>query len=422
MTIAGQHARALTPVEYLPDIAAGLIIGFMSTRVAGVGPLFQIAWLGVFGLLLLARRKDALSTLWRWWPLLLLPLLAFLSFIWSDVAVVSARYGFQLLLTAFVGLLIARVLTPERFTVVLFVTMLVYCVVSVLYGRQGMAEDGMVLIGLSGSKNEMAGRANVLVAAAFAMLMMPTAPRILKLLSVFGIAIGGFIILTTDSATAVLMAIAGIGVFLLFCWLQKATPAVRLGGLIVTVCVLAPVAMLWPEIQEAINRFTVEVLHKDPTLTGRTYLWARADELIARRPLLGYGYQAIWLGESSDTIGLLRWSGQIDGRVYNFHNTYRQIGVDTGLIGVGVLLLTFLIATLVGLRQFLVTPSIATSFLFVYFLLTLAKSNTEMIVGPFQTQTVLLMACLYYMFWRPQAPAQQPTLAPSRRFASSWRP
>ena len=37
------------------------------------------------------------------------------------------------------------------------------------------------------------------------------------------------------------------------------------------------------------------LLGKDATLTGRTGIWSAVIDSIAKRPLLGYGYQAFWL-------------------------------------------------------------------------------------------------------------------------------
>jgi exopolysaccharide production protein ExoQ len=47
------------------------------------------------------------------------------------------------------------------------------------------------------------------------------------------------------------------------------------------------------------------LLGKDLTLTGRTQIWTSAIESIAKRPLLGYGYQAFWLGLEGESYRVI---------------------------------------------------------------------------------------------------------------------
>jgi exopolysaccharide production protein ExoQ len=183
--------------------------------------------------------------------------------------------------------------------------------------------------------------------------------------------------------------------------LQRLRPGGRIGAIVALVIVSSPIVALLPEISQLIDDFIVNVLRKDPGLTGRAALWARAEDLIARRPLLGYGFQAIWLGDSSDTIGLLRATGQRDGRAFNFHNTYRQFAVDTGLVGMGVLIAILVVSLLAAVRQYIVRPTVATTFFFVFLILALARSHTEVQLVAFSVFTLLFFVCLTYAFWRP---------------------
>ena len=359
----------------------------------------------------------------RWWPLLMMPIMAFLSFLWSDYPDVAGRYGFQLLLTAAIGVLIARRLTPERFAVTLFIGMLIFCVASIVNGRQGPSAEGMVLIGLTGSKNAMAMAANMLVASSIAVLFLPGLKMTLRWLAIVGLAIGIYVVAVASSATAVLMAVGSAGMFCMMCVMQKLPPSGRASVILGSLAVLIPIFFLQNEINDAIATFMRDVLHKDPTLTGRTYLWERADDLISRRPLLGYGFQAIWLSDNPDTLGILRWAGQTDGRVFNFHSTYRQIGVDLGLVGAGVLVLTILAVVVCGVRQFIVAPSVATSFAFTFFILLVSKTFTEVIMVTFSAQTLLFYACATYAFYDTTRGAQS-RLAPQqqRPAQSAMRP
>lgn len=418
-TYTDARAAALHKLQtqLLPEAATALVIVLMTMQLPFLGPLPVLAMLGLFGLLVAARPAEALSTFLRWWPLLFVPLLAFVSFLWSDLPAVSARYGFQLLFTAFMGVLLARLVPPHRFIIMMFISMFVFCLLSIASRKQGVSVDGMVLIGLTGSKNQMALAGFNLLLPSIAVALMTQTPRWIRLAAIPGALLGLLVIAITSSATAVLLAAAaGPGLIALFI-MERFTPAGRVGAFLVVGIIAVPAIFLAPEISNAINTFMSEVLGKDPTLTGRTYLWEQAQQLIERRPLQGYGYQAIWMGESADTLGLLRWAGISDGRSFHFHNTYLQVGVDVGLIGVAVLAATFAWTIFAGVRQAILAPNIAASFFFISVVLAVVLSFTDVILAPMQPRTLLLFACAVYVLARPPA---QPQAAPRRVYRRSW--
>jgi O-antigen ligase len=56
----------------------------------------------------------------------------------------------------------------------------------------------------------------------------------------------------------------------------------------------------------------LRMIGKDPTMTGRTTLWASLITSVLKRPFVGYGYFAFWqglVGESSITALQLNWKG-----------------------------------------------------------------------------------------------------------------
>jgi O-antigen ligase len=84
--------------------------------------------------------------------------------------------------------------------------------------------------------------------------------------------------------------------------------------------------------------FLFGLLGKDVTLTGRTEIWDAVMGSIAKRPLLGYGYQAFWLGfkgESYRIILTVTWAlGQAQ-------NGFLDVTLEMGVIGLSVVLLIF---------------------------------------------------------------------------------
>lgn len=391
-------------IKFLPEISAFLIFIMISTQLPAVGPVLILAEIGLVGLLFLVRPMAFVEIITRWWALLLIPIIATASALWSDAPMTSLRYGAQFVFTMFMGLLIARLLTPRRFLIVFACSVFVFCILCILNGRQGSSADGMVLIGLTGSKNQLGYEAQLLMMSALAMLLMGVRFIALRWLAVLSFPLALYLVLEVNSATALLMAIGG-SVALFGLWLmQRFTPGGRLATLIGAVIVLSPITLVIPEIIEAMNHFLFDTLDKDPTLTGRVFLWAAADDLAERRPLFGYGYQAIWIGDSSESIGLRRLAGVSDGRTFHFHDQFRQIRVDTGLVGLTVFVGILAAVGFALLRRILVKPDVPTAFFFVLYLLMVARAFTDIVMGPFSIHTILFAAMSAYAFLPLNAP------------------
>lgn len=382
--------------QIVPEAAVLLFVPLMTTQVPMFGPLVVLAQFGVLALLIAARPVQCLQTLLHWWPLLATPIIAIASFIWSDLPADSLRYACLLFFTAFVGVLLANLVRPRRFIVMSFIGMLIFCVLSILTRNQGASVHGPVLIGLTGSKNQMAMAGYTLMMAALGVLLDGKNGALMRLAAAPSILLGLFIVATTDSATAVLVAAASGPLLVVMVVAQFLPPAGRIGTALALVAMLSPLALIWNDINDWLSNSVLSAMGKDSTLTGRTHLWEIAHDLIARRPLQGYGYQAIWMGDSADTLGILRWAGISDGRTFSFHNTYLQVGVDTGYLGITALVVVLAAIALAGLRQFILKPTVATSYFYLNFLIIVVISMTDVVILPFLPRTMLLFACGVY--------------------------
>jgi len=93
----------------------------------------------------------------------------------------------------------------------------------------------------------------------------------------------------------------------------------------------------------------LEVLDRDPTLSGRTLIWQGAFEGVLRQNIfLGGGYEAAWQGVIGETVRA--WAGFDPGHPHNgFINTILELGI----VGLAVLAVHFLVltATLVSLPK-----------------------------------------------------------------------
>ncbi len=121
--------------------------------------------------------------------------------------------------------------------------------------------------------------------------------------------------------------------------IRKATrisPAILLFSIPICFVVLSTVTGF------TINRLSY-MLYGDSTFTGRTIIWDFADYEIARRPLLGWGYQSFWL-VGPDAPSIVDAPGWVK-EMPNAHNGYLDTMLEMGYVGY-FLLLAFIAATL----------------------------------------------------------------------------
>lgn len=79
------------------------------------------------------------------------------------------------------------------------------------------------------------------------------------------------------------------------------------------------------------------IFGKDSTLTGRTDVWDAVMELISQKPVLGWGYRAMWVPTNSVTIWVDRRTGEWGAP--SAHNALLEIVLELGLTGLASLLL-----------------------------------------------------------------------------------
>ncbi|MEZ5862929.1 MAG: O-antigen ligase family protein [Geminicoccaceae bacterium] len=180
-------------------------------------------------------------------------------------------------------------------------------------------------------KNTLGNAAVVLIAAATALLVgRPTDP-----LGLFGLVAGLAALPFADLATAIVTAgivLAGTGVLVL-----RNRPLVLALWVGILLIALAVVAGLFLAIGISPVGLVFGALDKDPTLTGRSYLWETGLLQVEQRPVLGTGFAAFWAAAVDwRTLRVLDLLGQVG----HFHNTLLEIAVELGLTGLVVALAT----------------------------------------------------------------------------------
>nr|WP_255720164.1 O-antigen ligase family protein [Acuticoccus kalidii] len=203
-------------------------------------------------------------------------------------------------------------------------------------------------------------------------------------------ALGGFLLVSSDSATS-LITVAGAALVMgAILAASRTKPTVRLvliglAGLFLGVLVVVA-------IQFGVFSGVLGAFGKDPTLTGRTYLWSKGIEAAGGSPLFGMGYQAFWRIGYPPAEDLWR-EFYITARTgFHFHNTYIEMAVGLGLVGLGLMvamLVTLLVQSAGTILRARVTVFNALTITFA--LLLLMRSFVEIdFLMPYTVGTFLL--------------------------------
>lgn len=84
---------------------------------------------------------------------------------------------------------------------------------------------------------------------------------------------------------------------------------------------------IWPPLT------LLNLLGRDPSLTGRQQLWTAVMLAISRRPLLGYGYDAFWQGLRGESLQAAINAGWL---APHSHNGYMELALGLGIPGLAL--------------------------------------------------------------------------------------
>lgn len=382
---------SLTGFNLAVGISAVLMAGFLLTWI-----LYFLAWP--------ARGLDRMArTLLPW----AFPLLATASSLWSSVPGTSLRNGLQLLVVTGIGILIARAQSARSFTAALMGVMLVSVVVGTALG--GTAAIGIrgdsALVGIFGSKNNFAMMVSFMLLAAITVLPDRRQPVVLRLIALLCCLLAPPYMVLTKSVGGIItlgLALGAFGIFALAARLPvRARPGFYAGILLLACCGLGMFLLLEDSgiLEEVLRSFG-----KDTTLTGRTFLWQRAAELIGLNPLLGVGYQAFWVQESVEAEGLWRLGKNTARSGFHLHSLYYATAVELGYVGFAVLGTTLVTLTLSVLVNACRRPSLELAFGAAVVVIFASRAFVELdFISPFNIGTLLIPILWGYGTQQPAA-------------------
>jgi O-antigen ligase len=244
--------------------------------------------------------------MWLSQPVVWLAMLTMVSALWSQMPVESLRSGYYYLLdTLFAFYLVVTFTTEELMTLTMMlgtVVALGTVVVVTLFPQYGLVHQlahAGVWRGIFSEKNDAAKNLVFLIAPVINRRILRPA-NLAYAIAIFGL------IAMTRSATAMVILFSYV-LFMAVLQLYKRMNARNASfSLLLAATLFVVVATVgyfeFPVISALLGR--------DPTLTGRTDIWAPLIESARKRPLLGYGYSAFWTGlqgESGTLYMQLGW-------------------------------------------------------------------------------------------------------------------
>lgn len=361
---------------------------------------------GVVPLYLFARRERLLPIMVKRSFLFAVPALAMMSVVWSEAPRETFKYAAELGITVIAGLLLSSAKNQAAVIRGMALAFFAYVATAMVGGGSvaiGVGSGGEAFAGLTESKNLLADIASTGLIISLGVTAMAIAQR-KWLWLVFGlvaVALEFYAVGAARSAGALLGVAIGVTATFGLLVLLAAGKAVRASLTAVLAVILVGVGLSYRWLAATMIEFGANLFDKDPTLTGRTYLWYRAADLIQEKPMLGRGYYAFWLQGNTDAEGLWRYFG-IDTRGgFTFHNTGVEILVMLGWLGMVVIGAVLVIGLLALIRRFVERPNLALVCWISLLLYQLCRTPIETIgLAPFYFSTALCFAALGAAFGR----------------------
>lgn len=328
------------------------------TFLTGLFPLYLKTLTGVSFLLLpvafvLMRPDRIVPLVKRGWLVLLFPVFAMLSTTWSVLPGVTIYYSTQFAITILCAVIMGVALDRRQMLNGAFAAFFFHVALTFLWGmKTGRLHHDIYegFVGFAGSKNTTAdmGCIGLLVCIASAGAAVFERRPILGVLAAMAILAEAYIVYCALSAGA--NAAASVAALLLLVMLFSRplptvarTSAMVLGlGVVITA---AATQKLW---YHAVFEGYLRASGKDEGLTGRTYIWSRAEVLFHQHPIIGRGYAAFWqIGDlESEAIWEKMFVGNRMG--FNFHNSFWELLVYLGYVGL-VLFMAIAVVSIVTL-------------------------------------------------------------------------
>ena len=327
-------------------------------------------FLGMFAL----NRRQLVPIAAKAWPLFLIPILATLSWAWSPNPGAALKFGIMMNLTVLISLYIGARFAPHQVIRSVFLA----GVLIIFMAAPGFISGG----GVWDDKNIFAIRMLVVMVTAMAVAYNRNEIPLLRIVAFPFIPVAFYFVLIAQSATSLVFALVSLVVmttiWLFWSGLRNIRHARSMILLIVAFAVIGGLLAFSNMTREA-NLFEAFVgsLGKDTTLTGRTMLWDAADRITREKPVLGTGAEGFWLWGHGQAYSLLELSFKPAGTRFSFHNSYLEIQVHLGLVGLACIILAVAWSLMRTAIAWMQTQTVVRSYFLLITMIVFVSSFTE---------------------------------------------
>jgi exopolysaccharide production protein ExoQ len=274
---------------------------------------------------------------------------ACLSVFWSAAPGVTARAGLQLLSHVVCALIAARTVNIRTLTLGVLAGVSVVIVYSLAFGGYlyDPLDGSYTFVGAFSSKNQLGLFASLGLYFAYACLAILRERGPWRMLALVCAGLSAYALIASQSAASIIATAVTLAVVIGLSMVTLFSPRVRKVGLLIGTALV--IAVLFAGLNLGGLDLLLGAFGKDTTLTGRTYLWSEGWAAAAETPLVGIGYQAYWVQGFSEAERLWAEFYITSRSGFHFHNTYIEVLVELGFVGlvlIGLVMIRVLLAHL----------------------------------------------------------------------------
>jgi O-antigen ligase len=250
-------------------------------------------------------------------------LLATVSMIWSVNRAATFRSGLYIWLYLMSAAYIALQFDIEEIIHLIgdFLALMALLCIPAQYILPHDRFEGADWSGIFLQKNELG------IAMAIGVLALIAANRPWNLYRIGAITLCTSLLLLSVSTTAIFATAAAVAVLLYHRLPQRSR-------ILILIAFMGAIAVALIAVSNLSAEFS-DVTGKNLTLTGRTAIWGLVLQQVATHPILGFGYSAFW-STNAESVNEFITNGFKPGQA---HNGYLEIMLDTGALGLLLILL-----------------------------------------------------------------------------------
>jgi exopolysaccharide production protein ExoQ len=326
-------AGAFMTLVDTPELSGNQSSGVLATQT-----VWLLIYLVAFGLLC-RHCPGFLSQFFKEWPLVAFLTLAVLSTFWSDDPSLTFRRSIALSLTVMFGFYLAK-----RFSLKEQLNLLAWvCGICIFFSFPfGLLQIGGVVQEIQGTWHGIFGHKNILgevmALSALLFLVLEKVEPERRWRMRLGILASLILMVLSRSATALVVTAMTFILFSLSGILRKSFGKALAGMTLVMAA--GAVALFW--VFTHLETFT-DSLGRSVSMSGRLEVWVLCVVMALRKPWLGYGYSAFWLGTNGPSYRIWR---ALSFPVGHAHDGFLQVWLALGLAGVALLVLMLVVYTI----------------------------------------------------------------------------